>query len=132
MFLAELDHEQKSSFWVVAQTMIASDGKLDEKEAIMMEQYGAEMNLSSSDIKAVDVDSAIQSLASSLPGLRKRIMFELVGLACADNDFALEEAELVDRIRNAFGLDSGFVEECKKTVNELTRLYCKIGELVNG
>lgn len=132
MFLAELNQEQKNCFWCVAQSMIASDGKLDEKESLMMEQYGAEMNFAFGDIISVDVDAAINSLASSLPGLKRRIMFELVGLAYADNDFALEEAKLVDRIKTAFGLDSEFVEECKKNINELTSLYCRIGELVNG
>ena len=56
------------------------------------------------------------------------IVFELVGLACADGSCRPEEREIVDTVARKFGLDDGFVAGCE----ELAARYGMLRKEIEG
>lgn len=131
MFLAGLNDNQKDAFMTLAYKLIAVDGVLDEGELDMMVQYKLEMNLPPDyDETQGELETAIVTLASESDTIKKQILFELVGLACAGDDYENEEYTLIEQIRTAFGLRADFPGKCEVYISELTKLYEKIGTLV--
>ncbi len=131
MFLANLSDSQKDAFMTLAYKLIAVDGVLDEGELAMMAQYKQEMSLPPDyDETQGDLETAIAVFTSESDALKKQIMFELVGLACAGNDYENEEYSLIEQVRTAFDLRADFPGKCEVYVSELTKLYEKIGTLV--
>lgn len=131
MFLVNLSDSQKDAFMTLAYKLIAVDGVLDEGELDMMAQYKLEMNLPLDyDETQGDLETAIATFASESDAIKKQILFELVGLACAGDDYENEEYTLIEQVRTAFGLRADFPGKCEVYVSELTKLYEKIGALV--
>lgn len=131
MFLVNLNDNQKDAFMTLAYKLIAVDGVLDEGELDMMAQYKLEMNLPLDyDETQGDLETAIATFASESDAIKKQILFELVGLACAGDDYENEEYTLIEQVRTAFGLRADFPGKCEVYVSELTKLYEKIGTLV--
>lgn len=97
----------------------------------MMEQYKQEMALPVAlDAPQKPVEQSVVVFESASSAVKKQIVFELVALACADNEYADTEHSLLEKIGGVFGLDEAFLGECKVYVRELTALYEKIGKLV--
>ena len=131
MFLVNLNDNQKNAFMTLAYKLIAVDGVLDGNELAMMEQYKLEMNLPLDyDETQGDLETAIAAFVPESDAIKKQIMFELVGLACAGDDYENEEYTLIEQVRTAFNLRADFPGKCEVYISELTKLYEKIGILV--
>lgn len=132
MFLANLENQYKISFLNLAQTLISADGVLSEAETAMMTQYQQEMSLAvTSATEQQTVENSVKAFGSASLSIKKQVMFELVALACADNDFAGQEQKLLRDIGGAWGLDTAFLEKSYEYVQELTSLYSRISRLVS-
>ena len=131
MFLANLTGEQKAAFLVLAQTLIAADDVLSDDEVSMMEQYKQEMAFPASmNVPRQSVEQCTEVFKAGAKVTKKQIIFELVALACADNDYADEEHHFLGAVSTALGLDAAFLGECRAYVRELTALYERIGKLI--
>lgn len=132
MFLVNLAEKQKSAFLDLARALIAADGVLSNDEASMMEQYKLEMALSTDfEESQGQVEQAVDVFKTASTAVKKQVVFELVALACADNDYADEEKCILNKIVVSLGLETAFIEECRVYVGELTDLYSRIGKLVS-
>lgn len=132
MFLANLTDEQKGAFLNLAQTLISADGVVSDDETSMLEQYKQEMSLpASTTIPHWGIDQCIEVFKIASPMIKKQIVFELVALACADNNYAREERHFLEDAGTALELDVYFLGECRAYVRELTALYERIGKLVS-
>lgn len=132
MFLANLTDDQKNAFLGLAQTLVSVDGVVSDDETSMLEQYKQEMSLSTStSIPQQEIEQSIEVFKTAFPSIKKQIVFELVALACADNDYADTEHRLLNEIGISLDLDAAFLGECKAYVRELTALYERIGKLVS-
>ena len=132
MFLANLAEKQKPAFLDLARALIAADGVLSDEETSMMEQYKLEMALTAGlEESQGQVEQAIDVFRPAPAAVKKQVVFELVALAFADNDYADEEARLLNEITVSWGLDAAFLDECRAYVKELTGLYQRIGRLVS-
>ena len=63
---------------------------------------------------------------------RKIILFELLGMAYADSDFAEEEKEFIQSIKEAFGIEDAFVEKTSRLLESYMELQEKITKHVLG
>jgi len=132
MFLANLTNEQKPAFLSLAQAIVAADGVLSRDEASMMEQYRQEMAFPvSAEEQSQSFEVSTEVFKTAPLTVKKQIVFELVALACTDNDYADEERRLLGEIGAALDLDMAFFGECRAYVRELTALYERIGALVS-
>ncbi len=133
MFLAKLENQQKKAFMTLAHAIVWADGVQDEGEISMMNQYKMEMNLPLSyDETQGNIEQAISVFASTPRTLKREVIFELVALACAGDDYETEETAMIQKVQTAFEVDEVFLNVCKDYIQQLTALYQKIGELVNG
>ena len=110
---------------------IGADGKLSNAETAMIEQYQQEMNLSIPLEKlSGDADSALAVFQDASLSVKKQLLFELIGLAYADNDYAKEENDFLEKSCSVLGMSLTDLEICKKYISELLNLYEKIGQFV--
>ena len=130
MFLSNLSEQQKPAFLSLAQALITADGVLSKDETAMMEQYRQEMGLSA-DVPMPAETESIYTFQAAPPSVKKQIIFELVALACADNDYADEERGLLGKLCGVWGLDTTFLDDCDPCIRELTAVYERIAKLVS-
>lgn len=132
MFLGNLTEEQKPHFLSLAAAVVLADGVLGEAEVTMLEQYKQEMALPpSADISTEPVSQAIEAFQSASVTVKKQIVFELLGLSYADNDYSPEEEKLLREIALGLGLDAVFLKESQRCIEELNSLYGRIRVLVS-
>lgn len=133
MFLATLTEKQKIAYLDLSCSLIAADGTLSGDEMVMIEQYKQEMNISVPLAElSGDVDGAIAVFQSASAAVKKQILFELTGLAYADNEYAEEEGVFLEKSCTAWGLDLSDLGLCRTYVTELMDLYGKIGHFISG
>lgn len=133
MFLATLNETQKLAYLDLSYNLIAADGMLSDDEMTMMEQYKQEMNISVPLTElSNNTDRAIAVFQGTSSTVKKQILFELVGLAYADNNYAEEERIFLEKSCAAWGLNLDDLELCKAYVTELMDLYGEIGRFVSS
>lgn len=135
MFLAELPGRQQSDFLGLAHKLISADGETHADELAMLNQYRQEMGFKGSIATCTapltsEHQSSIDSFQAAPVTIRKKVLFELVALACADHEYAASEHSLLEEICASFQLDPIFLDNCKKYVEQLTGLYTEISKLV--
>lgn len=130
MFLAQFSEEQKRSFMSLAHTVVLADNVLAQSEETMMAQYRQEMALPDGD--PMDPVQAIKCLAAAANDVRKKVIFELLALACADGRYVPEEQAVLKKLQAAFGLDDAFMRAATEKLKKLLALYEELGQLVNG
>lgn len=132
MFLANLTEKQKPAFLSLAYALILADGILSDDEISMVEQYKLEMALTINlEELQGETEQAVCVFKTASMTVKKKVIFELIALAYADNDYAIEENHLLSEIVESFGMDSSFLDECRMYVEKLTDLYKRIGELMS-
>lgn len=132
MFLGNLTKEQKPHFLSLATAVILADGVLGDAEVTMLEQYKQEMALPpSTNIATEPVSQAIEAFQSASGTVKKQIVFELLALSYADNDYSPEEESLLREIALGLGLDVAFLKESLGYIEKLNALYGGIRTLVS-
>lgn len=131
MFLANLTGEQKTAFLGLAQNLVASDGVLSDGEKNMMEQYRLEMALPPTvGAPTGSVEESVREFQAADASVQKQIIFELVALALADEEYAKDENRFLSELCASFHMDTDFLSTCQTYARDLTDLYAKIWDLV--
>lgn len=133
MFLVGLTDKQKMAYLELSYSLIAADGLLSNDEVLMMEQYKQEMSLT---VQLSELshnpDHAIAEFQNASDVVKKQVLFELTGLAYADNEYVEAEQEFLEKICEAWSLESSILEFCKTYMAELMSLYDRIGHFITG
>lgn len=152
MFLKMLNDKCQDDFLKLAIQLCMEDGNFGDKEQEMMYLYGdeigktgEELTLYYEELKKLENDgekssqrkSRIRSLVENIKDNseergRKIILFELLGLAYADADFAEEEKEFIQNIKEVFGIEDAFVEKTSRLLESYMELQEKITKHVLG
>lgn len=152
MFLKMLNDKCQDDFLKLAIQLCMEDGNFGDKEQEMMYLYGDEIgktgeeltlyyeelkNLEKDGEKSSQRKSRIRSLVENIKDNseergRKIILFELLGLAYADADFAEEEKEFIQNIKEVFGIEDAFVEKTSRLLESYMELQEKITKHVLG
>lgn len=113
MYLSNLSNAQKELFLDLSILAMKSDGVVEEREQELICQYCTEMGIEKRDnIKSENADEVLRKLRKESTNAElKSITVELVALMCADEDFADEESELLDKLKNIFGFSSHLMGE---------------------
>jgi len=69
-------------------------------------------------------------LESVSPEERKVIVFELVGMAYADNEISDAELNVIEHVCNRFDIDNDFIDESKEIVYQMVKLQRQGLELI--
>ena len=132
MYLSLLNTEQKRLFLSVAYGLATSDGDFSEREQQVIESYSMEMNI---EINMEDIDMKLDKVInnlSSICGLREKkiIVFEMTGLAMADNNYDTGEREIIKRTLLLFGLEADFGVYCEKKLLEYFELQNQLNTYI--
>lgn len=132
MFLANLAKDQKLAFLNLAHALIAADGLLSREEVSLMKQYEQEMKLSiESEKLEMKQEQAICVFKVAPVAIRKQVIFELVALACVDNEYAVKEDCLLNEFIVSLDIDATFLDECRTYINKLADIYKQVNMLVS-
>lgn len=152
MFLKMLNDKCQDDFLKLAIQLCMEDGNFGDEEQEMMYLYGDEIgktgeeltlyyeelkNLEKDGEKSSQRKSRLRSLVENIKDNseergRKIILFELLGLAYADADFAEEEKEFIQNIKDVFGIEDAFVEKTSRLLESYMELQEKITKHVLG
>lgn len=133
MLLKEFNDNQKINFWKLANILVKADGKMEDSEKNMLDEYKDELGIG--EYEYYEGTESLESIINDMNldiRLKKILMFELLGLAFADDYFDQEEKELLVKIQALIELNDETVKKLGKMVNELFDLYSRIGDEING
>lgn len=106
-------------------------GVLNKDEVAMMEEYKVEMGLDiSEEGNEEEIEQSINVFKNTEDAIKKQLSFELMALACADKEFAPVEHDLLEKLGASWELEPSFLVACNECIEELLKLYEKIGVLV--
>lgn len=134
MYLGLLKDEEKELFLDLAYIISHSDGDFMASEEAIIKAYCSEMQITERDFnQECNLNEIIQKIQLLCDEKEKRIiLFEAVGLAKCDSDYSNKERDIINQIRQAFGVSEDFVEKCDEAVDEIIKAQQNINNLVLG
>lgn len=134
MFLQELNLKEKKNFLELAYQAISVDGKHDEEELNMFNNFRAEMNLSEEEYEIVKkpLKNIIMDFNSSKKRIRKAVMYEIFGIILANKEYHKAEEEMIETLQKEWGFRDYDVKKIKRWVEDfndlLSEAILNIGE----
>lgn len=134
MYLSILSSEEKRMFLGLAYDLAASDGDYSAEEQDTIQGYCYEMQMEFDEKTMVrPIDEIINGFSQkSNLKTKKIVVFEVIGLAMADNSYDDNERAIISDMENKFGLDKSYGEECEKVIGEYISFQNRINNLVLG
>lgn len=149
MFLKMVNEQCQDDFLKLAMELCWTDGNFGDAEREMMRLYGEEVGKTDEELaiyyegvekdrgKSSPCKSRMRSLIENIKDNseeqeRKIILFELLGLAYADADFAKEEQEFIQSTKEVLGIEDVFVKEASLLLEQYMELQEKITKHVLG
>lgn len=132
MFLNLLNTTEKSNFMKLAMAVIKADGIIEDSEKQILSAYANEMQINICNIEdQVDTEKIIKEYAMNSTVQTKRIVFiELLALAFADGNYAIEEKTLIQQLANAFDIDRTFIEKAINLEDAYMTAYMSLINMV--
>ena len=133
MFLCDLPRELVKPYLDLANTLIHTDGVVEESESSILQLYATELNLDRlPNLDIVDFANALSSFAGLTQKVKKEVYFELFSLSYADSSCSDEERALLDKARQAFGISKQDAEMIENITIKLLFDYEQLGTVING
>ena len=133
MYLALLKQNEKENFLKLAVALSSADGNFGEEEHFMISQYCDEMGIENHIPTDIKKDLAINEIANdSTEQNKKIIIFELLGLAMSDKNFAEAEETLIISLADKLKLNADYVGNCKEMITKYLELQNQINNYIIG
>lgn len=133
MFLCDLPRELVKPYLDLANTLIHTDGVVEESESSILQLYATELNLDRlPNLDIVDFANALSSFAGLTQKVKKEVYFELFSLSYADSFCSDEERALLDKARQALGISKQDAEMIENITIKLLFDYEQLGTVING
>lgn len=133
MYLSILKENEKKMFLDLAYALSSADGNMADEEKTMIHHYCDEMGIVKQTPSAVVKTEVVKELVeTSELQSKKIIVFELIGLAMADNSYNETEKQFIIEIVSKFDLPNNFVNSCEKIILEYLSFQDKINNLILG
>ena len=125
MFLQVMNTEEQEKFLELVYKIANIDGEYAEEEQEIVNSYKNELGLSKVP-ETSDIDGLVRYFSAKATELKKIVLFETVGLINADEKIEKEEADLLDKMSGAFGLDKDVVDRIKSVAKKLQDVYDEV------
>lgn len=134
MYLSILKEEEKKSFLDFVYYVAASDGSVGDEEKNIIGAYCNEMMIEPVyDKPEMSCTQVVDNISNTATVNEKKIIiFEILGLAMADNRYEESEKNMIHEAAKKFGLSDEFVVQCEQTLNEYISFQSKINNLILG
>ncbi|KGN80010.1 hypothetical protein HQ35_06610 [Porphyromonas cangingivalis] len=132
MFLSSLNPTEKGNFMKLAVAVTKANGVVEESEKQMLSAYANEMQISLCCLKEQgNTAEIIEQFAKKSTTQIKRIVFlELLALAFADGNYAIDEKALIQQLAEAFDIDPNFIEQAINLEDAYVAAYMSLVNLV--
>lgn len=113
MFISNLNTTQQSAFLGLAKQLIESDNDISPQENILLETLHKQMD---ANVSAVNV--SLSNLNTLFEGKKSRasMILELLGLACADDNYHPAEKEYIRKVTEACGVSENELRDMESWV----------------
>lgn len=118
-----MNKEQQETFLNLAYTMVYADGRLDEAEKRWFDFYKSELSVDVSKAHKVDFEKNLEIFDECEQKIKNAIFFEIFAIALVDDVYADEERELVEMMKNRFGISNDKMLEMREGLRQLTLAY---------
>ena len=133
MFLCDLPRELVKPYLDLANTLIHTDGVVEDSESSILQLYATELNMDRlPNLDIVDFANALSSFAGLTQKVKKEVYFELFSLSYADSSCSDEERALLDKARQALGISKQDAEMIENITIKLLFDYEQLGTAING
>ncbi len=132
MYLSLLNEEEKKLFCGLAYNIVMADGIFQDKERKLLESYEMELGFPVElDKIDEDFDIILDKLDEEATQRSKKIIvFECIGLAVIDSEYAQQEREMIHKIILRFNIDGSFERECESILYDYLKLQNRLNEVV--
>lgn len=132
MFLNLLETQEKNAFMELAIQLVKADNKTDSREEAMLRHYLHEMNIGEDEFvfKEIKLDQLVPVFKSRRS--KRAVLMELLALALADNDFDVNEQNLVAEISGKFGFEADELKQMTDWVIRIQRIYAEGYQLLEA
>ncbi|MGQ0286757.1 DNA repair protein [Pasteurellaceae bacterium 22721_9_1] len=128
MFVQNLNTQQQSVLLSLAQEIIAADSNLTDAETAMLEILKSQAN---PDAKASSVDLANLSTIFTTNKEKHSLLLELLGIAHADNEYHLDEKDLISSYAKHLNVSPETLNELEFWVEKQIALSVEIEMLLS-
>lgn len=127
MFLDVLNKDEKEWFMDLAIKAAEANGEVAKEEKNMLHAFAAEMKIPARTKCERDLDSILKDFVdNSSKKSMKVVLFELIGIIFADNEFDDAEKKFINSVTDSFQISSELKEEMILEINEYSSLFKKI------
>lgn len=124
MLLMKLEAREKFSFLQLAHYLARVDNSYGEKEEEVILEYCTEMgidNLDNFDVENFSLEDILNDFKSERS--RRIVLLELMILIHIDQEFHINEKELIEKITSKFGFSFEDIEDYSQWGNSVAMLY---------
>ena len=132
MFLSKMSVEQQEMFLNLAYTMVYADGKLADEEKKWFDFYKVELSADVTKAKKIDFAEGVKFFENCEQKIKNAIFFEIFAIALVDNVYADEERELVEMMKEKFGITNEKMLEMRESLRQLTLVYENIRKVIES
>lgn len=134
MYLALLNESEKEVFLGMAYNLATIDRDYSDAEKAMINGYCQELQCQFDEKSMIKpMELLIQTVKEkSSEKVKKIFIFELVGLAMADENYDSDERKLISQMLTEYNINPDFANKCESILNEYIGFQGRINELVLG
>ncbi|WP_318476504.1 TerB family tellurite resistance protein [Photobacterium leiognathi] len=114
MFIQQLNVAQQAALFCFSKQLIAADNNIDDRELFVLETIKAQCD-TTTDFEATVQLSSLSALFIE-PSQKAAFMFELIGVAYADEQIQESEQMLISQIAEILNIATSHLEEIKNWV----------------
>ena len=131
MFLDLLTNEEKEWFMDLAIKAVESNGKIAKEETVMLRTFANEMKISPRSSTNEELKTILQNFENNSSKKSKRIvLFELIGILFADNEFDDLERNFLSEVSNSFEIAESDKNEMISEISKYSELFNEICKIV--
>ncbi len=132
MYLKGLMQGEKYAFYHVVRHMAAADGEFSDVEKELINGFLNEMDIVEDQIPNISFEDAIDMFTFSTFTVRKKVYFELVGVALCDEILHEDEKEFLDEVAEKLTIKEDVKKAIFDTVNDLFVIYKRMQVIVDS
>ena len=130
MFLGQFSKEEQAIFLNLAYTMMYADHEVKDDEREKFQLYQTEVEADITQAEVVDFVAELAKFQNLDITKKKMLLFELLGIAFADAEYAEDELVLMEQAAAFLSVSPVDMERMKTLVQDLAHIYQEVNEVI--
>ena len=130
MFLGQFSKEEQAIFLNLAYTMMYADHEVKDDEREKFQLYQTEVEADITKAEVVDFVAELAKFQNLDITKKKMLLFELLGIAFADAEYAEDERVLMEQAAAFLSVSPVDMERMMTLVQDLAHIYQEVHEVI--